>query len=188
MDTETFLLETDETMQKAVAFVSAEMSSIRTGKASPALLDNINVNVEAYGSSMPLKQLALVSAPEPRMLTVQPHDPSIMADVERAIRESKLGINPASDGRLIRLPIPELSEERRVDLVKLIKDMAEQGRVRIRSARKEGMDRLKTAVKSSDIAEDTFHDMEKEVQSLTDKHVKSIDSHFEAKEKDVMTV
>ena len=110
METEMFLLETDESMQKAVDFVSSEMSSIRTGKASPALLDNINVNVEAYGSSMPLKQLALVSAPEPRLLTVQPHDPTIMADVERALRESKLGINPAADGRLIRLPIPELSE------------------------------------------------------------------------------
>jgi len=188
MDTETFLLETDENMQKAVDFVSSEMSSIRTGKASPALLDNINVNVEAYGSSMPLKQLALVSAPEPRLLTVQPHDPTIMADVERALRESKLGINPASDGRLIRLPIPELSEERRKDLVKIIRDMAEQGRVRIRSARKDGMDQLKSALKDSAITEDQFHDLEKEVQDLTNKHVKSIDEHLAAKEEDVMTV
>tara|TARA_R110002096_G_scaffold46589_1_gene124282 strand:- start:957 stop:1523 length:567 start_codon:yes stop_codon:yes gene_type:complete len=188
MNTDTFLLETDDSMQKAADFVSSEMSSIRTGKASPALLDNISVNVEAYGTSMPLKQLALVSAPEPRMLTVQPHDPSIMADVERALRESKLGINPASDGRLIRLPIPELSEERRQDLVKVIRDMAEQGRVRIRSARKEGMDDLKTALKSSAITEDSFHDMEKEVQTLTDKHVKSIDEHLSKKEEDVMRV
>lgn len=188
MDTETFLLETDEAMQKATDFVSQEMSSIRTGKASPALLDNINVNVEAYGTSMPLKQLALVSAPEPRLLTVQPHDPSIMGDVERALRESKLGITPASDGRLIRLPIPELSEERRKDLVKIIKDMAEQGRVRVRSARKDAMDQLKTALKDSSITEDSFHDMEKEVQELTDKNVKAIDEHLAAKEKDVMTV
>ena len=188
MDTETFLLETDELMQKASDFVSSEMSSIRTGKASPALLDNINVHVEAYGSSMPLKQLALVSAPEPRLLTVQPHDPTIMADVERALRESRLGITPAADGRLIRLPIPELSEERRRDLVKIIKDMAEQGRVRVRAARKDGMDQLKSALKDSDIAEDSFHDMEKEVQELTNKHVKSIDEHFAAKEEDVMTV
>lgn len=188
MDTETFLLELEESMQKAADFVSSEMSSIRTGKASPALLDNINVNVEAYGSTMALKQLALVSAPEPRLLTVQPHDPSIMADVERALRESKLGITPASDGRLIRLPIPELSEERRIELVKLIKDMAEQGRVRIRSVRKDGMDQLKAALKESGITEDSFHDMEKEVQNLTDKHVKSIDEHLAAKEEDVMTV
>jgi ribosome recycling factor len=188
MDPETFLLETDESMQKAVDFVSSEMSSIRTGKASPALLDNINVNVEAYGSSMPLKQLALVSAPEPRLLTVQPHDPSIIGDIDRALRESKLGINPAADGRLIRLPIPELSEERRKDLVKIIRDMAEQGRVRIRSARKDGMAQLKSALKESAITEDSFHDLEKEVQTLTDKHVKGIDEHLAAKEEDVMTV
>lgn len=188
MDIDTFQLETDEAMQKASEFVSQEMASIRTGKASPALLDNINVHVEAYGSAMQLKQLALVSAPEPRMLTVQPHDPSIMGDVERAIRESKLGITPSSDGRLIRLPIPELSEERRIDLVKIIKDMAEQGRVRVRSARKDAMDQLKAAKNSSNISEDQFHDLEKEVQDLTNKHVKSIDEHLEAKEKDVMTV
>ncbi len=175
-------------MQKAVDFVSQEMSSVRTGKASPALLDNINVNVEAYGSSMSLKQLALVSAPEPRMLTVQPHDPSTMQDIERALRESKLGITPASDGRIIRLPIPELSEERRRDLVKVIKDMAEQGRVRIRSARKDANDKLKSALKSSEITEDNARDMEKSVQDLTDKYVKAIDEHFAAKETDLMTV
>lgn len=188
MDTDTFLLETDESMQKAADFVSTEMSGIRTGKASPALLDNIHVNVPSYGATMPLRQIALVSSPEPRLLTVQPHDPSILQDIERALRESKLGINPASDGRIIRLPIPELSEERRRDLVKIIKDMAEQGRVRVRGARKDAMDRLKTALKSSDVTEDQFHDLEKEVQTLTDKHVKAIDEHFAAKEKDVMTV
>lgn len=188
MDTETFLLETDEAMQKAVDFVSQEMTSIRTGKASPALLDNINVHVESYGSTMPLKQVALVSAPEPRMLTVQPHDPTIMQDIDRALRESKLGITPSSDGRIIRLPIPELSEERRRDLVKIIKDMAEQGRVRVRSARKEGMDTLKAAQKSSEITEDQFRDLEGEVQTLTDKHVKGIDEHFSAKETELMTV
>lgn len=188
MDTETFILETEETMQKAVDFVSQEMASIRTGKASPALLDNINVAVESYGSTMPLKQIALVSAPEPRLLTVQPHDPSTMQDIERALRESKLGINPSSDGRIIRLPIPELSEERRRDLVKIIKDMAEQGRVRVRGARKDAMDSLKAALKSSDISEDQFHDMEKEVQDTTNKQVKGIDDHFTAKEEDLMTV
>ncbi len=188
MDLETFLLETDEAMEKAADFVSTEMAGIRTGKASPALLDNIQVHVHSYGTTMPLKQIALVSAPEPRLLTVQPHDPSIFQEIERALRESKLGINPASDGRIIRLPIPELSEERRRDLVKIIKDMAEQGRVRVRGARKDAMDRLKVALKASSITEDQFHDHEKEVQELTDKHVKSIDGHLAAKEKDVMTV
>jgi len=188
MDPDTFLLETDEAMQKSVDYVSQEMASIRTGKASPALLDNINVSVEAYGATMPLKQLALVSAPEPRLLTVQPHDPSIMADVERSLRESRLGITPAVDGRLIRLPIPELSEERRKELVKLIKDMGEQGRVRVRGARKDAMDALKSALKDSSVTEDDFHHLEKEVQNLTDKHVQAIDEHLAAKEEDIMTV
>lgn len=188
MDLETFQLETDEAMEKSADFVSTEMSGIRTGKASPALLDNIHVNVHSYGATMPLKQIALVSAPEPRLLTVQPHDPSIIQDIERALRESRLGINPASDGRLIRLPIPELSEERRRDLVKIIKDMAEQGRVRVRGARKDAMDRLKAGLKAAAISEDQFHDMEKRVQEITDRHVKAIDEHLAAKEKDVMTV
>ncbi len=188
MDPDTFLLETEEAMHKAADFVSTEMSSIRTGKASPALLDNINVAVHSYGSTMNLRQIALISAPEPRLLTVQPHDPSILQDIERALRESKLGINPSSDGRIIRLPIPELSEERRRDLVKVIKEMAENGRVRVRSARKDGMDSLKTALKASSITEDMFHDLEKQVQTLTDKYVKAIDEHFATKEKDMMTV
>ncbi|MEM7698954.1 MAG: ribosome recycling factor, partial [Verrucomicrobiota bacterium] len=182
MDPETQILETDEAMEKAADFVSGEMAGIRTGKASPSMVENMNITVESYGSTMPLKQLALIAAPEPRLLTVQPHDPTVIGDIEKALRESKLGINPNSDGRLIRLPIPELSEERRRDLVKVIKDMAEQGRVRVRSARKDAMDALKAAKKDSDITEDQFHDLEKEVQELTDKHVKAIDEHFTAKE------
>jgi len=188
MDTETFLLETEDAMEKAADFVSHEMAGIRTGKASPALLDNIHVHVHSYGATMSLKQIALVSSPEPRLLTVQPHDPSIIQDIDRALRESKLGINPANDGRIIRLPIPELSEERRRDLVKIIRDMAEQGRVRVRGARKEAMDKLKSGLKASTVTEDQFHDHEKLVQNLTDKYVKSIDEHLAAKEKDVMTV
>lgn len=188
MDVDEFLLETEEGMQKSADFVSQEMSGIRTGKASPALVENINVQVESYGSSMPLKQIALISTPEPRMLTVQAHDPTVVADIEKALKESKIGITPINDGRLIRLPIPELTEERRKDLVKVIRDMAEQGRVRVRSARKEGMDRLKAALKDKGVTEDSFHDLEGEVQKLTDQYVKVIDEHLEAKEKDVMTV
>ena len=175
-------------MQKASEYVFHEMATVRTGKASPALVENINVHVESYGSSMPMKQIALISTPDPRLLTVQPHDPSIVADIERALRESKLGINPSVDGRLIRLPIPEISEERRKDLVKVVREMAEQGRIRVRSARKDAMDSLKAALKNSDVTEDIFHDMEGEVQKLTDKYVKSIDEHLTAKEEDVMTV
>lgn len=188
MDVDEFLLETEDSMQKAADFVSHEMSSIRTGKASPALVDSINVHVESYGSSMPLKQIALISTPEPRLLTVQAHDPTIVPDIERALKESKLGITPMNDGRLIRLPIPELTEERRKDLVKVIRDMAEQGRVRVRAARKDGMDALKAALKDKEITEDSSRDLEGEVQKLTDKFVKTIDEHLEAKEKDVMTV
>jgi ribosome recycling factor len=188
MEADEFLLETEDAMEKAADFVSNEMAGIRTGKASPALVENINVKVEAYGSSMPLKQIALISTPEPRLLTVQAHDPTVVADIERALKESKIGITPMNDGRLIRLPIPELTEERRKDLVKVIRDMAEQGRVRVRSARKDGMDTLKKALKDKDVTEDSFHDMESEVQNLTDKYVKVIDEHLEAKEKDVMTV
>lgn len=188
MEAEEILMETEEAMEKSADFVSQEMSSIRTGKASPALVENINVHVEAYGSSMPLKQIALISTPEPRLLTVQAHDPTSVGDIEKALKESKIGITPMNDGRLIRLPIPELTEERRKDLVKVIRDMAEQGRVRVRAARKDGMDGLKTALKNKEITEDSFHDFEGEVQKLTDKFVKMIDEHLEAKEKDVMTV
>lgn len=188
MDTDELLLETEDGMQKAAEYVSQEMSGVRTGKASPALIENINVHVESYGSAMPLKQIALIATPEPRLLTVQAHDPTVVPDIEKALKESKIGITPMNDGRLIRLPIPELTEERRKELVKLIKDMAEQGRVRVRSARKDSLDKLKAALKEKNITEDSFHDIESEVQKLTDKFVSSIDEYLAAKEKDVMTV
>ena len=188
MDPDEALMETEVAMQKAVDYVLHEMSTVRTGKASPALVEGMDVNVTAYGSNMKLRELALIATPEPRMLTIQPYDASTVQDIERALRESKLGINPAVDGKLIRLPIPELSAERRQDLVKVIKDMAEQGRVRVRAARREGMDRFKNLLKDSSITEDQFHDREKEVQELTDKYVKDIDEHFAHKEKDVLTV
>lgn len=188
MDPDEALMETEVAMQKAVDYVLHEMSTVRTGKASPSLVEGIDVKVAAYGSNMKLRDLALIATPEPRMLTVSPYDASTVQDIERALRESRLGINPAVDGKLIRLPIPELSQERRIELAKVIKDMAEQGRVRVRGARKEGMDKFKAMQKDSTITEDQFHDYEKEVQDLTDKYVKSIDEHLEHKEKDVMTV
>lgn len=188
MDPDETLMETEVAMQKAVDYVLHEMSTVRTGKASPALVEGIDVKVAAYGSNMKLRDLALIATPEPRMLTVQPYDASTVQDIERALRESKLGINPAVDGKLIRLPIPELSHERRVELAKVIKEMAEQGRIRVRGARKEGMDKLKAMQKDSTITEDQYHDHEKEVQDLTNKYVKSIDEHLEHKEKDIMTV
>lgn len=188
MDPDEALMETEVAMQKAVDYVLHEMSTVRTGKASPSLVEGIDVKVASYGSNMKLRDLALIATPEPRMLTVQPYDASTMQDIERALRESKLGINPAVDGRIIRLPIPELSQERRIDLTKVVKEMAEQGRVRVRAARREGMDKFKSMQKNSTITEDQFHDFEKEVQSLTDKYVKDIDEHYEHKEKDIMRV
>ncbi|MCL4108154.1 UNVERIFIED_CONTAM: hypothetical protein GTU68_055854 [Idotea baltica] len=175
-------------MQNSVDYLLGEMSAVRTGKASPALVENISIKVESYGSNMPLKNIALISTPEPRLIVVQPHDPSVMQDVERGLKESKLGITPQVQGKLIRLPIPELSEERRIEYVKLVKDMAEQGRVRVRAARKDGNDKLKAALKDKTVTEDAFHDHESTVQDLTNKYVKSIDEHLEHKEKEIMTV
>src|SRR5579864_3568836 len=138
MTPDEILLETEAAMDKAVEYMIHEFATVRTGKASPTLVESIDV--QAYGTSMKLKQLALITTPEPRLLVIQPFDASTTKDIERAIKESKLGINPAVDGKIIRLPIPELSEERRRDLVKGIKQMAEEARVRVRSSRREGLD------------------------------------------------
>jgi ribosome recycling factor len=188
MDKESLSADTHEAMRKAVEYTLHEFSSVRTGKASPALVENIDIKVQSYGSTMKLKQLAVISSPEPRMLMISPFDPSTVQDIERGIKESKLGINPAVDGKMIRLPIPELSEERRKDLVKLVRQMAEEGRVRVRSARKQGMDGVKSLKAENLIAEDQQRDLENEVQEFTDKFVKEIDEHVGNKEKEIMTV
>ncbi|MBL9154497.1 MAG: ribosome recycling factor [Verrucomicrobiales bacterium] len=188
MDPDEVMLETEEAMQKSVDYVLHEMSTVRTGKASPSLVEGIDVNVISYGSHMKLRELALIATPEPRLLTVQPYDAGTKQDILRALRESRLGINPTDDGKIIRLPIPELSHERRVDLAKVVKDMAEQGRVRVRGARRDGMDRVKALQKAGAITEDDLHRLEKEVQTLTDKYVKEIDQHLVHKEKEIMTV
>jgi len=182
------MLEIEETMKKGFDYMVHEFAAVRTGKASPALVENIDVQVQSYGSSMKLKQLALITTPEPRLIMVQPFDASTTQDIERGLRESKLGINPAVDGKTIRLPIPELSEERRKDLVKMLKQMAEESRVRIRSARRDGIDQIKKGQKDGDLTEDDAHRLEKEVQGLTDKFVKDVDAQLEKKEAEVMTV
>ncbi|MDG2124212.1 MAG: ribosome recycling factor [Verrucomicrobiales bacterium] len=188
MDEEMTLLEVDEEMGKAVEWMSHEFAAVRTGKASPALVENIDILVQSYGSAMKLKQLALITTPEPRMLMVQPFDPSTTQEIERGLRESKLGINPAVDGKIIRLPVPQLSEERRREMVKLIKQVGEEAKVRVRGVRKDGMDTLKKAEGNKEITEDDLRRLEKEVQNLTDKNVKEIDTHLEKKEVEVMTV
>lgn len=188
MDIDEVMLETEEAMDKSVGFLLHEFATVRTGKASPALVEGMDVMVHSYGASSKLKQLAMITAPEPRLLVIQPFDPGTVSDIERALRESKLGINPAVDGRLIRLPIPELSEERRRELAKLASHMAEEARVRIRQIRRDAMEKIKLAHKNKAITEDDQALYEKDVQKLTDEHVAKIDTHFQKKEKEILTV
>jgi len=188
MTPEAAIKETATAMDKAVEYLVHEFAGVRTGKASPALVENIDVHVHSYGSTMKLKALAVISTPEPRLIMIQPFDPSTTQDIERAIRESKLGINPAAAERSIRLPVPELTEERRRDLVKIIKHMAEEARVRVRACRQEGMDTAKRLHHENLLTEDGQKDFEADVQELTNKHIKHIDEHIASKEKEVMTV
>ena len=173
-------------MEKSVDYMVHEFAAVRTGKASPALVENIDVH--AYGSAMKLKQLALITTPEPRLLVVQPFDAGTTADIERALKESKIGITPAVDGKIIRLPIPELSEERRKDLVRALGKMAEEARVRVRSNRRTALDEAKKLKGSGTLTEDQLRDAEGEVQKLTDRFVKSIDDHLKHKEAEVLKV
>lgn len=186
MTAEEILLEAEMAMEKSVDYMTHEFASVRTGKASPALVEN--VDVEAYGSAMKLKQLALITTPEPRLLVVQPFDAATVRDIEKALKESKIGITPAVDGKIIRLPVPELSEERRKELVKSLRQMAEEARVRVRGNRRTAMDDSKKLQKSGELTEDALRDTEEEIQKLTDKYVKSIDDHLGRKEAEVMKV
>ncbi len=178
--------EAEERMTHAVEHAQTEFARMRTGKATTALVDG--VRVEAYGSSMPLNQLATITVPEPRLIVIQPWDKSTIKDVEKAIRVSDLGLNPTNDGTVIRLAIPQLTEERRRDLVKMVKKMAEEGRVSIRAVRRDANDKLKASVKAGDISEDSMHDGLEEVQKLTDRFVKQIDDLTTAKEAELMEV
>lgn len=170
-------------MHKAVENTRKEFSGIRTGKATTSLLDT--VRVEAYGSPVPLNQVGLVAAPEPRLLTVQPFDKSLAPAIEKALRESDLGLNPANQGGLIRIPIPMLTEERRKDLVKVMHKLAEEGRVAVRHARGDAHAKIKKLEK---IAEDDRTRGEKELQKQTDEHIKQIDQLTAAKEAEIMEV
>lgn len=180
--------EVEANMQAGIEHLVQDFSGVRTGKASPSLIDNLDVYVQAYGGVQKLKSLAVINTPEPRMLNVQPFDPSTTKDIEKAIRESKLGLNPAAAERSIRVPIPELSEERRRDMVKLIKTLAEEAKVRLRSARKAGLDDAKKMKADNVLTEDTFKDYENEVQELTNKHTRKIDELAAAKEEDLMKI
>jgi len=186
MSADEILFEAEMAMEKSVDYMIHEFSSVRTGKASPALVENIDV--QAYGSAMKLKQLALITTPEPRLLVVQPFDAGTVRDIEKALKESKIGITPAVDGKIIRLPIPELSEDRRKDLVRSLRQMAEEARVRVRGNRRTAMDEAKKIEKAGELTEDQLRDIEGDIQKLTDRFVKSIDDHIERKETEVMKV
>lgn len=186
MTSDEILLESEMAMEKSVDYMVNEFATVRTGKASPALVENIDV--QAYGSNMKLKQLALISTPEARLLVIQPFDASTTQDIERALKESKIGITPAVEGKIIRLPIPELSEERRKDLVKSLHRMAEESRVRVRGNRRSALDDAKKLKASNALTEDGLRDLENEVQKLTDRYVKSIDDHLARKEGEIMKV
>lgn len=173
-------------MKTSVDALRKGLSQIRTGKATPALLDGIFV--DAYGSRMPINQLATLAAPEPRMLTVQPFDPKTIQAIEKAIQISDLGINPTNDGSIIRLPIPALNEERRKEFVKMAKNKGEEAKVAVRNARRDANDALKKAKEKGTITEDEMHRGEKEVQKLTDDHVGEIDKILAGKEKEIMEV
>ena len=173
-------------MEGAVQAFHKDLSGLRTGRASASLVDDIKVDV--YGSMMPLNQVATVSVPEPRMITLQVWDKGNVQAVEKAVMNANLGINPSSDGTLIRLPIPDLTEERRKEMVKIASQYAEKTRVAIRNVRRDGMDQIKKAEKDGEISQDEMHGQSDEVQKLTDDFIKQVDDTLAAKEKDIMTV
>ncbi|HLX31527.1 MAG TPA: ribosome recycling factor [Gaiellaceae bacterium] len=173
-------------MAKSVEHAKAEFATVRTGRASASLLDRIEV--EYYGTATPLRQLSTVNVPEPRMLTVQPFDPTSIKAIEKAIMESDLGLTPSNDGKLIRLPIPQLTEERRKELVKVVRNMAEEHRVAVREIRRDAMKHLKELVDKGEVGADEERRAEARVQELTDEHTKSIDELLRHKEDEVMEV
>ncbi len=175
--------DTKDRMNKAVEKTRHDLATVRTGRASTALLDGIKV--EYYGTKTPLKQLAQLSAPEPRLLVIQPYEKNIIPDVERAVLESDLGLNPQNDGMVIRLPIPELTRERREELTRYVHKLAEEGRIAIRNVRRDANDTLKELEKEHEISEDNAHRGMDTIQEITDEHIKRIDDLLKHKEQEI---
>ena len=186
MSSDEILLEAEEKMIKTEQVVQNEFAGVRTGKASAALIENIQV--EVYGTMMRLRELAGISSPEPRQLLVQPWDMTAIQAIEKAIQKSNLGISPVTQGKAIRITFPELSAERRQEFVKITKKMAEDARVAVRHVRRDAMELLKKAVKASETSEEDQEKTEKEIQKLTDQYVAKIDAHLAHKEKEILTV
>jgi ribosome recycling factor len=183
---EEVLQEAERKMRKAVDTTGEEFSTVRTGKASTSLLSR--VMVDYYGQPTPLNQISSISAPEPSLLIVAPYDKSVIKDVERAILQADLGINPANDGQVLRLPIPKLTEERRKEMIKMVHVRAEEGKVAVRNVRREGIEDLRAFEKESEITKDDLNRGQKEIQKLTDGFVHEIDEMLKTKEKELMEV
>lgn len=178
--------ELNRRMNGAVGTLKSEFAGLRTGRASVALLDP--VTVDAYGSAMPISQVGTVGAPEPRLLTVQVWDKSLVKAVDKAIRDAGLGLNPQIDGQLLRIPVPELNEERRKELAKLASKYGEQARVAVRNVRRDGMEVLKKLEKDHKIGQDEHHKFAEELQKMTDAHIRDIDQLLHSKEQEIMQV
>ncbi len=181
-----FVKDAESKMQKTIEAVKADFASVRAGRANASVLDR--VQVEYYGSPTPLNQVASISSPDPRQLVIQPWDSSLLREIEKAILTSELGINPQNDGRVIRLTFPQLTEERRKELTKQVHKYAEGGKVAVRNIRRDMMDKIKAAKKTSELTEDDAKDLEKKLQDVTDKYVKKLDELASEKEKELMSV
>ncbi len=180
------LHNTEENMKKAVESVNREFSEIRTGRASPSLVEGLHIDY--YGTPTPLNQMATLAVPEPRLITIQPWDTTVTGEIEKAILKSELGLTPSSDGKIIRLPIPRLTEERRKELVKVVKKMAEGTKVALRNIRREANDQLKGLEKNKKISQDQLHQMMEKVQTSTDRYIEKVDAALAVKEKEILEI
>jgi ribosome recycling factor len=183
---EDVLKETTERMKKSVEALRNDLVNIRTGRASPALVERLQV--EYYGTQVPLNQLSTISVPEPRLLVIRPYDPSSLPEIEKAILKSELGLTPANDGKVIRLSVPRLTEERRLELVRMVQTRVEEGRIAIRNCRRDGLQDMKELEKEKLISEDDFYRGKDRMQELTDKYVEQMDDVGAAKERQIMEV
>ncbi len=188
MDYDTVMLEMQDAMEKAVAHTLHEFSTLHTGKASPSMVESLPIEVERYGSTMQLRELAAITTPDPRCIVVTPWDKSTLKSIERGIQAANLGFNPVVQGNLVRIPIPELSGDRRRDLAKVANRQAEDGRIAVRHARHDAIEAFRKMEKEKEISEDDLHRFEKEVQQETDKAIARINDALETKEKELLTV
>lgn len=186
MDAKEIKKDADHRMQRAVETIQQEFAKIRTGRASAALLDAVKVSY--YGNMVPVAQASTITIPEPRLIAIQPWDKNMIGEIEKAILKSDLGLTPSNDGTFIRVPIPQLNEERRKDLARLVKKFAEEGRIAVRNVRRDANDHLKKLQKNHDMSEDELSVVLDEIQEMTDRYIKDIDGILEHKEKEIMEV